>query len=245
VSALGEILKVCFEILTLTLPRLAIDPDRSCLLHREVGRPKSISVREVVHEVCELHLLIATRDSAYTVKRALHVFIGLLSPKRVLPTVNPAASAARNIDRTAGDEKKDSLGLEGPLYGRYLTKTQRETLATSCEHLQVHPRPYYRWKRGNLSAANGGGSGRNKITPLEEKRVIALAKKWPDWRCRRLAYHLEKTSKVFIGKIKVAEILKAHGLGHPFERMPHRPFIEPPDMLLHEPWKRNLLWGMD
>jgi len=121
----------------------------------------------------------------------------------------------------------------------------RESLATICEYLQIHPRSYYRWRRGNLSAANGGGGGRNKITPLEEKRVVALAKKYPDWRCRRLAYHLEKTSKVFIGKTKVAEILKAHGLNHPFEQKPPRPFIEPADMLLHEPWKNNLLWGMD
>lgn len=96
-----------------------------------------------------------------------------------------------------------------------------------------------------MSSTAGGGGGRNKITPLEEKRVVVLAKKNPDWRCRRLAYHLEQTSKVFIGKTKVAEILKAHGLNHPFERKPPKPVIEPADMLLHEPWKKNLLWGMD
>jgi hypothetical protein len=71
-----------------------------------------------------------------------------------------------------------------------------------------------------LSAANSGGGGCNKITSLEEKRVVAMAKKFPDWRCLRLAYHLQKTSSVFIGKTKVAEILKANGLNHPFERKP-------------------------
>lgn len=169
-----------------------------------------------------------------------------------------AAGAARNLNRTSSDEKKESLGLEGPLYGRHLTKAQRESLrefidqsrereslAAICAHLQIHPRSYYRWCRGSLISTNGGGGGRNKITPLEEKRVVALAKKFPEWHCRRIAYHLEKTSKVFIGKTKVAEIMKAYGLNHPFERKPPRPHIEPADMLLHEPWRKNLLWGMD
>ena len=167
------------------------------------------------------------------------------------------ASPVRNIDRTTSDEKKESLGLDGPLYGRHLTKGQRESLLefieqarvsdsieTICGHLQVHPRSYHRWKRG-MRAKHGGGGGLNKIRPLEEKRVVALVKKHPDWHCRRVAYHLEKTAKVFIGKTKVAEIMKAHGLNHPFERKPYRPAIEPADMLLHEPWQKNLLWGMD
>jgi putative transposase len=138
-----------------------------------------------------------------------------------------------------------------------LTKAQRESLlefvdkaresnsiATICEHLQMHPRSYYRWRRG-MQPKHGGGGGLNKIRPLEEKRVLALAKKFPDWHCRRIAYHLEKSAKVFIGKTKVAEIMKAHGLNHPFERKPYRPTIVPADMLLHEPWRKNLLWGMD
>lgn len=163
-----------------------------------------------------------------------------------------------DLYRTASHEKKESLGLEGPLYGRHLSKTQREDLmafideanATKsvesiCEALQVHPRAYYRWKAEALSSNHGGGGGRNRITPLEEKRVVALAKKHPDWRCRRIAYHLEKTAKVFIGKTKVAEIMKAHGLNHPFEKKWTKKQMEPGDMLLHEPWRKNLLWGMD
>ncbi|MBK9322984.1 MAG: transposase [Bdellovibrionaceae bacterium] len=39
--------------------------------------------------------------------------------------------------------------------------------------------------------------------------------------------------------------MKTHGLSHPFEQKPARPVIEPADMLLHEPWRKNLLWGMD
>lgn len=168
------------------------------------------------------------------------------------------ASAARDDDRTPSNEKKESLGLEGPLYGRHLTKAQREALTefidasrateslkTICAHLEIHVRSYYRWKQGNLKPNHGGGGGLNKITSLEEKRVVALAKKHPAWRCRRLAYHLEKTANVFIGKTKVAEILKAHGLNHPFEQKAARPVLEPADMLLHEPWRKNLLWGMD
>ena len=170
----------------------------------------------------------------------------------------PLASPARNVDRTSSDQKKESLGLEGALYGRHLTKAQRESLREFidearahesvervCAHLQMHPRSYYRWKKDDLRAHHGGGGGKNKITPVEEKRVVTLAKKNPSWHVRRIAYHLEKTSKVFIGKTKVAEIMKAHGLNHPFERKPSRPVIEPQDMLLHEPWRKNLIWGMD
>lgn len=166
--------------------------------------------------------------------------------------------SARNLDRTAVDEKKESLGLEGPLYGRHLTKTQRESLrdfiseagksrpiAAICRALEIHPRSYYRWVTAAMSDRHGGGGGLNKIRPIEETRVVNLAKKHPDWRCRRITYHLEKTAKVFIGKTRVAEILKAHELNHPFERGAKRPVIEPADMLLHEPWRKNLLWGMD
>lgn len=168
------------------------------------------------------------------------------------------AGVARDFDRTSGDEKKASLGLEGPLYGRHLTKVQRETLRafidesratesveTICGYLLMHPRSYYRWKRGALKTDHGGGGGKNKITPLEEKRVVACVKKNPEWHCRRIAYSLEKKATVFIGKTKVAEIMKKHGLNHPFERKPPRPVIEAQDMLLHEPWRENLLWGMD
>ena len=139
-----------------------------------------------------------------------------------------------------------------------MTKDQREALmefidsaraskplAAICAALELHPRSYYRWKSGAMSSYHGGGGGRNKITPLEEKRVVALAKKYPDWHCRRIAYHLERTAKVFIGKTKVAEIMKEHGLNHAFERKPTTPQIVPADMLLHEPWAKNYIWGMD
>lgn len=144
------------------------------------------------------------------------------------------------------------------MYGRHLTKDQRESLCkfideaslsepvvAICKQLQIHPRAYYRWKQGQMSESHGGGGGRNKVTPLEEKRVVAMVKRHPDWHCRRIAYQLEKRSKVFIGKTKVAEIMKAHGLNHPFEQKPAKPVTEPADMLLHEPWRKNLLWGMD
>ena len=168
------------------------------------------------------------------------------------------AGTCRNFDRTSGDEKKESLGVNYPLYGRHLTKAQRESLllfidearsteslAAICRALQLHPRSYYRWKSGAMSSTHGGGGGKNKITPLEEKKVVAIAKEHPDWHCRRIAYYLEKASKVFIGKTKVAEIMRANGLNHPFIRKFGKPQIEPADMLLHEPWRKNLLWGMD
>ena len=171
---------------------------------------------------------------------------------------SPGASVARNFDRARCDEKKESLGLEGSLYGKHLSKTQREVLRAFIDHhvkkhsvkkvcdlLEVHPRAYYRWKDNDIKANHGGGGGKNKITPSEERAVVRAAKKNPDWRCRRIAYHLEKNAKAFIGKTKVAEIMKAHGLSHPFEQKPAKPIVMPQDMLLHEPWRSNLIWGMD
>lgn len=168
------------------------------------------------------------------------------------------SGSTRDIDRTASDEKKESLGLEGPLFGRHLKKEQREELLSFidefrehksveeiCAALEIHPRSYYRWKSQEMKAHHGGGGGKNKITPLEEKRVVNLAKKYPNWHCRRIAYHLEKKAKVFIGKTKVAEIMKAHGLNHPFEKKILITQRVPEDMLLHEPWKKNYIWGMD
>jgi transposase InsO family protein len=96
-----------------------------------------------------------------------------------------------------------------------------------------------------MKANHGGGGGLNKITPKEEKKVVALAKKNPAWRCRQIAYHLECKSKVFIGKTKVAAIMKAHGLNHPIEQKTPLQQRTPEDMLLYEPWRRNLLLGMD
>lgn len=167
-------------------------------------------------------------------------------------------STLGDIHRVASNEKKESLDLEGPLYGRHLTLEQRtalvafidearkqESLSAICRALEIHSRAYYRWKAGAMKSSHGGGGGLNKITPKEEKRVVALAKKKPDWHCRRIAYHLERKSKVFIGKTKVAEIMKEHGLNHPFEqKIPVQQKL-PEDMLLFEPWRKNLLWGMD
>lgn len=115
-----------------------------------------------------------------------------------------------------------------------------------CRVLELNPRAVYRWKSGRHSKAHhGGGGGRNKITPLEEKRVLTLARRFPQLRCRRIAYELERHSLAFIGKTRVAEILKAHGLNHEFVRGQKREIVEPAEMLSHEPWRKNLLWGTD
>lgn len=162
--------------------------------------------------------------------------------------------------RAAIDQKKKQLGLEGNLFNRHLPRETREKLielvkwATkedralgvlgACRALEINPRAYYRWIKTPPVDLSGGG-GQNKLTPLEEKRIVAMAKKNPEWRCRKIAYQLEKKSLAFVGKTKVAEVLKAHGLNHPFERIMKPPMVLPGDMLLHEPWRKNLLWGMD
>jgi putative transposase len=163
-------------------------------------------------------------------------------------------------DRATAAEKKRELGLIGDLRGRHLAPTVRtqilswieearlagETLETACEWLQLNPRAVYRWKAGTTSKPHhGGGGGRNRITPLEEKRVLTLVRKFPQLRCRRIAYQLERKSIVFIGKTKVSEIMKKHGLSHSFERGVKKELDIPGEMLLHEPWRKNLLWGTD
>src|SRR5690606_35659131 len=114
----------------------------------------------------------------------------------------------------------------------------------ACRILEINHRAYYRWIKGNLFSGAGGG-GQNKITPLEEKRIVTMAKKNPEWHCRKIAYQLEKKSLAFVGKTKVAEVMKKHGINHPFERKMRPPMVLPGDMLLHEPWATDLLWGRD
>jgi putative transposase len=120
-----------------------------------------------------------------------------------------------------------------------------ESIEGTCRALEVSRRAYYRWKKGGMKTAHGGGGGKNKILPSEETRVLALAKENASWRCRKIAYHLEQKATGCIGKTKVAEILKAHGLNQPFEWDPAKLHREPESMLRHEPWRKNYVWGTD
>jgi putative transposase len=116
----------------------------------------------------------------------------------------------------------------------------------ACRALELNSRAVYRWKSGqHLKAKHGGGGGKNKITPLEQERVLRLARRFPTLRCRRIAYSLERKALAFVGKTKVAEILKANGLNHQFVRGIKKVVEPPAEILLHEPWACNLLWGMD
>lgn len=166
----------------------------------------------------------------------------------------------RVVDRATALEKKRELGLSGDLRGRHLAAPLRgvllesidaavkagESFERACCWLELNPRAVYRWKSGAASKPHhGGGGGQNRITPLEEKRVLTLARRFPQLRCRRIAYELERKALVFIGKTKVAEIMKKHGLNHSFERGVKKPPDIPGEILLHEPWKKNLLWGTD
>ena len=166
----------------------------------------------------------------------------------------------RSGDRASVAKKKRELGLDGDLRGRHLPLSTRtellvaieaaiaggESLEAVCRVLELNPRAVYRWKSGkHESPRHGGGGGSNKITPLEEKRVLTLVRKFPQLRCRRISYELERKSLAFIGKTKVAEIMKAHGLNHAFVRGGKRVVEDPKDMLSHEPWRKNLLWGTD
>ncbi len=169
-------------------------------------------------------------------------------------------STLRNKHRVAINKKKKQLGLEGDLRNRHLSREIRNALteivkwglsldstlsiATICSTLEINPRAYYRWQRPELKTPTGGG-GRNKITNEEEANIILMAKNNPDWHCRKIAYQLEKQFIAFVGKSTVAKVMEANELNHPFEQNLKPRAAPPADMLLHEPWRKNLLWGMD
>jgi putative transposase len=122
-----------------------------------------------------------------------------------------------------------------------------ESLGAICSVLEINRRSVYRWRRAIQLPAkhHGGGGGLNKLQPKEIRRVVAAARKEPQHRCRRIAYELERTGKAYVGKTKVAEIMKEHGLNHAFERRRVIPTRQPEDMLAHEPRAKNLVWGLD
>lgn len=121
-----------------------------------------------------------------------------------------------------------------------------ETMAAIAKTLEINPRAIYRWRQAITKPPkpHGGAGGLNKLRPVEIKRVIDYARKNPEQRCRRIAYALEKKG-VWVGKSKVAEILKENGLNHAWDPSLRKPDIVPEDMLRHEPRAKNLLWGLD
>lgn len=164
----------------------------------------------------------------------------------------------RPSGRTSLAQKKRALGLHGSLIGRDLTLDQRrsllqlideaagkgESIQTVCQVLEVNRRAVYRWRDAILSPPkpHGDGGGLNKLQPKEERAVIKIAQDNPQWRCRRLAYELERSGKAYVGKTKVAEIMLRNGLNHSFQRKPN--FVrEPADTLAYEPRSKNLVWG--
>ena len=167
----------------------------------------------------------------------------------------------RVIDRAFASEKKRQLGLQGDLRGRHLNHEIRrellfiidiardcdQSLASICRALELNTRAVNRWQSGDThKVQHGGGGGQNKIRPDEEEIVLKHARKTPHASCRRIAYDLERKNLVFIGKTKVSEILKANNLNRPkLNYGENKTVVAPKDYLLHEPWKANLLWGMD
>jgi len=121
-----------------------------------------------------------------------------------------------------------------------------EPLEAICGVLEINRRAVYRWRSGkHESPRHGGGGGRNKITAREEEKILRLARRFPQFRCRRIAYELERNALAFVGKTKVSEVLRAHGLNHAFERGFRKVDTPPEDMLRHEPRAKNLVWGAD
>lgn len=165
----------------------------------------------------------------------------------------------RIFNRTLAIKKKRQLGLNGNLRGRHLSfeirsvlvkmieeaRKEGESLQSICKVLEINPRAFYRWVQCPIDKGHGGGGGLNKVTENEIRRVIRIAERFPQFRCRRIAYSLERAGVVYIGKTRVAQILKENGLNHEFVRQRPKPDIPPDDYLKHEPWKKNLIWGAD
>ena len=163
-------------------------------------------------------------------------------------------------DRTFIAKKKSELGLEGDLSGKRLKPVQRIALLEiieiakdfgvsrekSCRTLKLNSRAVYRWIAGDTkNKRHGGGGGLNKITATEEQAIVSLAKKRPDYRCRRIAYELEQKGSVYVGKSTIAEVMKKHGLHHEFQRQPKKQILPIAQELYFEPYKKNLVWGLD
>lgn len=164
----------------------------------------------------------------------------------------------RSDHREPAAEKKDELELVGSQKGRHISTLKRNELLVAIEEarrdgktvteiadsLKVTPRAIYRWQDG-MKPRHGGGGGHNRITPEEKEKIVAFVRAHPDMRCRRIAYELERRKIACVGRTKVAEIMKEHGLNHTFERRHAKPVIPPASLMLHEPWKPNYVWGMD
>ncbi len=166
--------------------------------------------------------------------------------------------AHSKLNRTWLAEKKRELALEGDLRGRHLTPKERtgllEIIRVACDEgmpmtravavLELNRRAVYRWIDGSTgNGFSGGGGGQNKIKPEEEQKVLALVKAYPQMPVRRVSYELERSGAVFIGKTAVALIMRRNGLNNPFVKYP--PAKPVAGELSYEPWRANLIWGMD
>jgi putative transposase len=155
-------------------------------------------------------------------------------------------------------KKKRELALAGDLRGRHLTAQERTglleiirtageegmPLSRAVEVLEVNRRAVYRWIDGTTRKQNhGGGGGQNKIKPAEELKILEFVKQHPQMSVRRISYELERNDSVFIGKTVVAEIMVRHGLNNPFVKYPPQKPVA--GELSFEPWRSNLIWGMD
>lgn len=167
-------------------------------------------------------------------------------------------SAGTKLNRAFLAEKKRELSLEGDLRGRHLTAKERTglleiinlaldegmALTRAVAILELNRRAVYRWMDGTTGKSfSGGGGGQNKIKPEEEHRVLELVKAYPQMPVRRVSYELERSGEVFIGKTVVAEIMRRNGLNNPFVKYPPQKPVA--GELSYEPWRANLIWGMD
>ncbi len=86
-----------------------------------------------------------------------------------------------------------------------MTEDPALSVTVACEILEINPRAYYRWIKEPLSNPSGGG-GKNKVTPLEEKRVVAMAKKILNGTAVRLLINLKRKLRFSLVKRKLQRL---------------------------------------
>lgn len=215
-----------------------------------------LSLENAVQKGCCDGLQTATIPGSKATRKSRSSFSARVAARK--PNVKRRTLQKHN--RAFIAQKKSELGLEGDLRKRKLKPHERCGLLQgieiawslgvsreeSCRVLKLNSRAVYRWIAKDIkNKVHGGGGGQNKITAAEEDAIIELAKKRPDYRCRRIAYELEQKQGVFVGKTKVAEVMKKHELNHEFVRIPKKQMPPIAQQLYFEPYKINLIWGLD
>src|SRR5271157_5220558 len=101
---------------------------------------------------------------------------------------------------SAGDKAKILAQVENQSQGK------RQALLT----LGIPRSTYYRWRQGQPVTSRGRPW--NRITPNEERRIMAVAREYPDLSSRQLSAWITDNEGFAVSEATVYRILKREGL---------------------------------